>query len=423
MSSDLVMEISKIIVGPAAMLVLLGLLAAVVMPGIDRWSKRFFISYFLVLALYIGFIIAELLYYSLVGDRSVPDSVYYFETFFASLLPPMMTAFLLHCCGEDWRKSRIFRAAAALWFIFFIMLSISPFTDLFYYISPELEFSRGPLYSLIVVPVWLILLINLTGMICFRNRLSRRYFYSFLIGFLPMTAALFIQIFYSVFILLGFGVAITAFLMVGIILSDQVEKYMKQEREIAHQRASIMVLLMRPHFIYNTMMSIYYLCKQDPDLAQQVTLDFTAYLRKNFTAISSEEPIPFFDELEHTRAYLAVEQAQFEDGLFVDYDTPHTDFRLPPLTLQPIVENAVKHGMDPDSEPLHIFIRTKKTDSRSEILVENDGADFGAADDGGPHIALKNIQQRLELMCRGTMEIMPREGGGTIVRVSIPSAE
>jgi LytS/YehU family sensor histidine kinase len=167
------------------------------------------------------------------------------------------------------------------------------------------------------------------------------------------------------------------------------------------------------------MMSIYYLCKQDPDKAQQVTLDFTTYLRKNFSAIASEKLIPFTEELEHTRAYLAVEQAQFEDILFVDYDTPHTDFYLPPLTLQPIVENAVKHGMDPDSEPLHIFIRTEKTESGSEITVENSGADFEPADDNEPHIALKNIQQRLEMMCRGKMTINPREGGGTIVRITI----
>ena len=85
---------------------------------------------------------------------------------------------------------------------------------------------------------------------------------------------------------------------------------------------------MRPHFIYNTMTGIYCLCDQDPKLAQRVVMDFTAYLRKNFTAIASPEPIPFTSELEHARAYLAVEQAQYEDSLFVEYDTPHIWFRV-----------------------------------------------------------------------------------------------
>ena len=115
-----------------------------------------------------------------------------------------------------------------------------------------------------------------------------------------------------------------------------------------------------------------------------------------------------------------MEQSQFEDRLLVDYDTPHVGFLVPPLTLQPIVENAVKHGMNPDSDPLHINIQTSKVYAGSKIIVENDGADFAPIADDEPHIALKNIQQRLEIMCHGEMAITPREGGGTIVEVTIP---
>jgi len=183
-----------------------------------------------------------------------------------------------------------------------------------------------------------------------------------------------------------------------------------------------MVLQMRPHFIYKAMMSIYYLCAKDSKKAQQVTLDFTTYLRKNFTAIVSEDTIPFSDELEHTRAYLALEQVQFEDSLFVDYDTPHKDFRLPPLTLQPIVENAIKHSMDPEYAPLRICICTRKIDSGSEIVVEDNGPGFAPVDDNfEPYIALANICNRLEMMCGGKMTIRSRrKGGGTVVNVIIP---
>ena len=106
--------------------------------------------------------------------------------------------------------------------------------------------------------------------------------------------------------------------------------------------------------------------------------------------------------------------------LVVDFDTPFTQFRLPPLTLQPIVENAVKHGFDPDSAPLRISIRTRRTDSGAEITVEDTGPGFDPTDESKPHIALDNIRQRLEMMCHGNMEIAPREGGGTVVKVTIP---
>ena len=95
---------------------------------------------------------------------------------------------------------------------------------------------------------------------------------------------------------------------------------------------------------------------------------------------------------------------------------------MPPLTLQPIVENAVKHALDPDSDPIRISIQTRDTDSGSEIIVSDNGPGYEPIDDGRPHIALSNIRQRLELMCHGKMTIMPREGGGTVVKLLIPES-
>ena len=262
---------------------------------------------------------------------------------------------------------------------------------------------------------------NLVAVICRRNKLSRKYFVAFLIHLLPLQIALFIHnIIGENLVLVTLGMSVSMLSLFVIILYDQIEQYFGQQREIANQKANIMVLQMRPHFIYNAMMSIYYLCAQNPQKAQQVTLDFTTYLRKNFTAIASEDKIPFSDELEHTRAYLAIEQVQFWDDLLVKYDILHKNFRLPPLTLQPIVENAVKHGMDPENAPLCISIRTRSTNFGNEIIIEDNGRgfDFNAAEK--PNSALKNIRQRLEMMCGGKLTISSRKSGGMIVSVIIP---
>lgn len=400
----------------------LGLGVSVFMPGMNRWNRRFFTALFTVLLLLMGAFLVDLIVYEFREMALAEQIVVYFQYLLVSLPMLMFTGYLLHFCGEDLRKSMLFRIVIGLWGIYFILLGIAQCTTFLYYVTPDNEFIRGSWHPLLTAPLAAIMLFNLAGVIRRRKRLPDKYYVAFLIHLLPMTVATLIHTFIYVPLLVVFGLSFSMLSMFGIILCDQIEQYMRQQREIAHQRASIMVLQMRPHFIFNTMMSIYYLCAQDSKKAQQVTLDFTSYLRKNFSAIASENTIPFANELEHTRAYLAVEQVQFEDGLFVEYDTPHTRFRVPPLTLQPIVENAVKHGMDPDSAPLRICIRTRETDAGHEITVEDNGPGFAQTntDDSEPHIALANIQQRLEIMCGGKLTVMPREGGGTVVKVILP---
>ncbi|MDO4403697.1 MAG: histidine kinase [Atopobiaceae bacterium] len=406
--------------GAMTMLSVLGLESAIVAPSMDRWSKRFFTAFFTVLVLSSATIFLELVAYVYPNLTLLEIIAYYLQSLLDVIPFPMLAVYLLRCCGEDWQSSPLFRAVLALGAVCVILFSLSLFSPLFYSITPDGQIHLGPAYPLLIVPVLAILLLIAAGVIRRRDKLSQQYYRAFLVCLLPVTLAIVIHMFVPVFLLINVGLTISAFSMYRIIESDSIEQNLRQQQKIANQRASIAVLQMRPHFIYNTMTSIYYLCDENPELAKQVTLDFTTYLRKNFTAIASKENISFSEELEHTRAYLAVEQAQFEDGLLVDYDTPHTQFRVPPLTLQPIVENAVKHGMDPDLGPLHIRIQTRETDSDSEVIVEDDGSGFDPAIAEKPHTTLANIRQRLEMMCHGTMSIAPRKGGGTVVKVTIP---
>lgn len=425
--SSLIESLNFSTFGAAFLLSAIGLWFAVVIHGIDRWSSRFFISYFIVFLLCCLSNVVEVLLQHATAPRAVFIVVLLLESMLLSLPLLMLTAYLLHCCGENIRTSKLFHAVIALWAVFFAFLVSALFIDGFIYVAPDDQYFRGSMYPLPLVPVIAAMLLNFTGTIRRRAQLSRKVFLAFLIAILPITIALIVHLFVDVFLLIDISYVFSALAMYSFILSDQIEqerrqqqKIVKQQQEIAHERASVMVLQMRPHFIYNTLMSIYSLCRLDPQKAQQVTMNFTNYLRKNFNAVASDNTIPFATELEHTRAYLAVEQAQYEDMLIVEYDTPFTQFRLPPLTLQPIVENAVKHSMNPDFGPLHISIRTQRTDSGTEIIVEDTGSGFDVYDNSKPHITLKNIQQRLEIMCGGCMHIMPREEGGTVVKLTIP---
>ena len=405
-----------------AMLVMMsiGIAFSAFMPALDRWSRRYFITFFSVLLIYAGIISIDMMIYDNPEMASLLRIIMILEYLCFSVLTVMPMPLLLHCCGEEQINSVLLRAEIMMWCVFCIMLLATQLCDMFYYVSSDNQYYRGPLFPLMISPLAVIMIINTAALIIKRKKISKRFFLALLIYILPTTILVILYMFAAVDLVVSFWVFLCALTMFALILTDNMKKYMHQQREIANQRANVMILQMRPHFVYNTMMGIYYLCGQDSQKAKQVTLDFTTYLRKNFTAIASEDTIPFSEELEHTRAYLAVEQVQFEDILIVDYDTPHTHFRLPSLTLQQIVENAVKYGCDPDSEPLHIVIRTRSTDSGSEITVEDNGPGYVDVDDNKPHIALANIKERLELMCGGTMSISKRERGGTVVRIIIP---
>ncbi len=299
---------------------------------------------------------------------------------------------------------------------------VTQFTTVFYTVTPDNVYRRGPWYPVLLIPPVLLMLLNLLALRRRRAKLTRRQTLAFALYLLIPMGCMLVQMLSYGLLMIVIGSGVAALYMFLFNLRDQQDRYIAQQREIADQRNSILVLQMRPHFIYNTLMSIYSLCNLDPKKARQVTMDFTDYLRKNFNAVASASPIPFTSELEHTRAYLAVEQAQYEESLFVEFDTPHTMFRLPPLTLQPIAENAVKHGMNPYAGPLHVTIRSCRRDNASVIVVEDNGSGVDPAEINESHTTLANIRQRLELMCGGKLEITPRNGGGTTVTVTIPDS-
>ncbi len=408
--------------GAMLIMMLIGIAFSAFMPALDRWNRKYFLTFFSILLMYAVVLSVDMIIYTNPDIAATQRVFIIIEYLFFSVLMPMPMPFLLHCCGESQKSNVLLRTVITLWGIFCIMLCVSQFTDIFYYTASDNQYVRAPLFPLMIAPLSLIMIINTVSLFRRRKKLSKKVFTALLVYLLPTAILVILYMFAAVDTVVSFWMALCAITMFSLILTDNMEQYM-QQREITNQRAGIMVLQMRPHFIYNTMMGIYYLCKLDPDKAQQVTLDFTTYLRRNFAAIASEKTVPFKDELEHTRAYLAVEQAQLEDRLFVSFETPHTMFRVPPLTLQPLVENAVKHGMNPDGDPLNISVRTRQTKGGSEIIVEDDGSGFNSADDKEPHLALNNIRQRLEMMCNGKLEISQREGGGTSVKVTIPASD
>ena len=196
----------------------------------------------------------------------------------------------------------------------------------------------------------------------------------------------------------------------------------------ARQRMQIMLSQIQPHFLYNTLSAIQYLCAHDPKAAGETTEKFSRYLQGNMSALRSDGEIPFERELEHTKIYLEIEQIRFEDALQVEYDITCTDFFLPTLTLQPIVENAVRHGVRGRKGVGTVRVATREYPDRWEIIVADDGPGFDPetpvlTDDGREHIGISNVRDRLERISGGTLQIRSAPGSGTVVTIIIPKKE
>ena len=399
----------------------LGLSLVIISPYISGFQKKYFTILFSFLFLYIASDLISQISLDFLGEKySLLSKLAIFgESFFSSVCMPFLTVYILYSANKTHTKNRIFYISWFIWNIYFATLIITQFTKGIYYITDDNVYQRGQLYPVLLVPLILLSIYNYTVLIYKRKNISKKEFIAFIIYLTIPSVCMLIQMFSYGLLLVIIGTSIASIFIFLFILSDQIDQYILQKEENAKQRASIRVLEMRPHFVYNTLTSIYYLCEQNPEKAQELILNFNTFLRKNFTAIAKDNTIPFTEELEHTRAYLAVESVRFEDKLFVEYDTPHTNFRIPPLTLQPIVENAVKHGIDPELEPLHIQIRTRETENGSEIEVSDNGPGFTGDENNEPHIALANIKERLELMCKGTLSIEANENGGTRVTIKV----
>ena len=196
----------------------------------------------------------------------------------------------------------------------------------------------------------------------------------------------------------------------------------------AEQRIQIMMTQIQPHFLYNSLTVIQELCRSDPAQAEAATVQFANYLRGNMDALQTNTPIPFGQELEHTRQYLALEEMRFEDKLTVRYDIQCESFVLPILTLQPIVENAVRHGVRGNADGRgEVVIATRETPDCYEITVKDNGPGFDPEkqpkDQRSSHVGIQNVRQRLAQMCGGELKIESIPGAGTCVTIALPKEE
>ncbi|MBR1867617.1 MAG: histidine kinase, partial [Clostridia bacterium] len=142
----------------------------------------------------------------------------------------------------------------------------------------------------------------------------------------------------------------------------------------AESRLQIMMSQIQPHFLYNTLSMIQALCLSDPKKAFDITEKFGAYLRRNIDSLGQADLIPIGKELEHTKIYAEIEMTRFSN-LSVTYDIKESDFMVLALTVQPLVENAIRHGVRIRSEG-KVIVTTGKRENQFVIVISDNGRGF-----------------------------------------------
>lgn len=206
------------------------------------------------------------------------------------------------------------------------------------------------------------------------------------------------------------------------------KRTLELQKELEKNRISAMISQIQPHFIYNVLNAISGLCSTDPEQADNAIITFSKYLRNNIDSLESSSPITFYEEKRHIRQYVELEQLRFGDKIHIEYDIHYSDFMLPPLTLQPLIENAVKHGISVKPDGGTVVIRTIQDHKDVIIMVIDDGVGFdmkeyrsrNAQQHERNSIGLHNVESRLSYISGAKMKVESEPGKGTTVTIRLP---
>lgn len=193
------------------------------------------------------------------------------------------------------------------------------------------------------------------------------------------------------------------------------------EAELKESRISIMLSQIQPHFIYNTLGTIERMCLKDPEKAFDLVRNFSLYLRGNFSELDSVVPVRFTEEIKHVEYYVNIEKVRFPD-MTIQYDVETTEFVLPALSVQPLVENAIKHGLMRLETGGTVLIRSYETETHFCVEVKDDGVGFDTSlpIEDKKHVGLRNIRGRLKAMVNGELIVESKPGFGTKAMIMIP---
>ena len=206
------------------------------------------------------------------------------------------------------------------------------------------------------------------------------------------------------------------------LLVEQKTALAQARAEATESRIAVMVSQIQPHFLFNTLDTIYGLCDEDAQLAKKAIASFSRYLRTNLNSLKRTTPVPIETEMEHVRTYLELERMSDEDRVEYEIDLAARGFAVPTLSIQTLVENAVKHGIGEREQGGHVTVSTRELEDEYTVSIVDDGVGFAPdeIDYDADHVGIENTRSRLAAMCGGSLDVQSEPGCGTTVTIHIP---
>lgn len=312
-----------------------------------------------------------------------------------------------------------------------LLLLITPFSGSLYFIDAANEYNRSWGYYVWQGITILSFLFIGAVTVLYRKKTDRFIKRIIAIAFLFPMAGFLMSIVYSGFNFNNIMVSASELLMFMLYEKNKTDvtlKYgyelEKAKTELAEARLNLMQAQIKPHFINNAMIAVQEVCYTDPERAAELIEHFARYLRNNINATSSSLPIDFKDEVQAVKEYLAIEYADTSKKFQFEFDIKCESFKVPALSIEPLAENAVKHGIDRYSGESRVILSSYETEDAYHVLIRDNGEGFdvNAETLGKGGIGLKNTEERLKTMCGGRLEIR-HDDGWTVAEIIIPKEQ
>ena len=317
------------------------------------------------------------------------------------------------------KKNQLLLVSLSIYGVFVVLDIVNIFTKMFFY-AENGEYIRSKMMFLSQVYQFIIFSIVFFVAI-FNKRIITREKIAFAFYCILPSFAIILQNIFKGYAIAYASIIISVEVLFFFVNVQKNIDLAKEEEKNKEAQIKIMLSQIKPHFIYNSLSAISTLITVDPEKAQKSLDEFTEYLRINLSSLTETNLIPFSDELRHIETYIALEKMRFNDRIKVIYDIGTTDFMVPPLTIQPLVENAIKHGILKKIEGGVITLTTYESSTSFIIEVKDDGVGFDINKinfDENKHFGLKNISYRISKMCDGDLNISSKIGVGTKITVT-----